>query len=136
MYGKSKKLIICIIVIILCTFMPYRTHLYLSESLNSKTTSTYVSESLLNMPEPFRYLWIHFTAVILPEEETITVLFIKTLNRHFQYPGRFLIHDIIIIPSIKYGVYLILVLFIIYNKKTRLCTLANAIPLGGHAPPL
>jgi hypothetical protein len=114
--------------------MPYRTYVYF-DSLNSKSSTTYVSDSLLNMPEPFRYLWIHFTSVILPEEETITVLFIKTLNRHFQYPGRLLFNDIII-PTIKCSVYLILLLFIIYNKKTRLCTLANAIPLGGHAPPL
>jgi hypothetical protein len=131
MFRNTKKLSIIIVI----TFMLYLTALNFTYYININEHSTSdVTETLTSRPSTFGYVWLPFSALFIPVEE-MAVMFMKYISVDTKYTE--INNNLLsaILPSFN-GLKLYLIMSLASYKRPCITASSNAIPVGGHAPPI
>ena len=133
--GQYNKYVLRILVVLLSTLV-LNLNIDTSVPDNSNVYSVIESFNTLdNIYRPFYYLDYFISIALLPEEESVATHFIRAATRYFQYPQRFLYHDLYSSRFSPLGVSLFLCLLLILFKKQINDITELAAHIGGHAPP-
>jgi hypothetical protein len=133
---QYNKMFMSILVALLPTLVLHFNFGYSEETNNSYSGSDKETlDSFSNIYKTIYFLTYDSAVAGLPEEEAVTVHFIRAATRYFQYPQRYFQADLstVLLPFLYIS--LLFYPFLDLFKKQFRNTPEIAVHRGGHAPP-
>lgn len=130
---QNKKLISYILIMVYTFILNFSIFLFSEAFISQDNFSIKSANSLVTFPKPL-YIELLSISVLLPEEELLTVS--EFMNSRIHYINSYRYHKSnISLTSFDNVKMFICKLINIFTRSSNTST-SNAIPLGGHAPPI
>lgn len=130
---QNKKLISYILIMVYTFILNLSIFLFSEVFISLEIFNIKSANSLVTFPKPLHIELLSISA-ILPEEEILTVSeFIKS---RIQYVNSYRYNMNIVSPPSFYSVKMFVCKLMNTSTRSSNTSTSNAIPLGGHAPPI